>query len=76
MRSYAEEYHCDIVIARLGYIYGPTMTKTDNKVVSQFINNALEKRNIILKSSGEQKRSYCYIEDTVLGILTVLFKGC
>lgn len=75
MRSYAEEYHCDIVIARLGYIYGPTMTKTDNKVVAQFINNALEKRNIILKSSGEQKRSYCYIADTVLGILTVLFKG-
>lgn len=75
MRSYADEYGSDIVIARLGYIYGPTMTENDNKAVAQFINNALKKENIVLKSSGKQRRSYCYVADAVKGILAVLFKG-
>lgn len=74
-RSYAYEYGVDTVITRLGYIYGPTMTKTDNKVIAQFIRNALKKEKIILKSKGEQKRSYCYSADAVGGIFCVLFSG-
>lgn len=74
-RSYAYEFGVDSVITRLGYIYGPTMTKTDNKVVAQFIRNALKKEKIILKSKGEQKRSYCYSADAVGGIFCALFSG-
>lgn len=74
-RCYAQEYNVSVKIARLGYIYGPTMTKTDSKVIAQFIRNALHHKNIVMKSKGTQKRSYCYSADTVSGIFRILFKG-
>ena len=75
LRSYAEEYGVDGAIGRLGYIYGPTMTDTDSKVAAQFIRKALAHEDIVLKSRGEQRRSYCYISDAAAGILTVAFRG-
>lgn len=74
-RSYVKEYNISVKIARLGYIYGPTMTKTDSKVIAQFIRNALNHENIVMKSKGTQKRSYCYSADTVSAIFQILFKG-
>ena len=74
-RSYVDEYHVEAMIARLGYIYGPTMSSTDNKVVAQFIRKIINKENIVLKSEGKQKRSYCYVADTVAGIVSILFNG-
>ena len=75
LRSYAEEYGVDGAIGRLGYIYGPTMTDTDSKVAAQFIRKALAHEDIVLKSRGEQRRSYCYVSDAAAGILTILFRG-
>lgn len=74
-KSYADEYEVDCVIARLSSIYGPTMKVDDSKAHAQFIRNALSGENIVLKSSGSQVRTYCYVMDAVSGILTVLFKG-
>lgn len=74
-KSYAREYNVDSVIARMGYIYGPSMTKEDNKVIAQFINKAIAGEDIVLKSKGEQLRSYCYISDAVAGIFCVLKNG-
>lgn len=74
-RSYQSEYGVYAVIARLGYIYGPTMTKEDSKVAAQFIRNVLAGQDIVLKSRGEQRRSYCYGADAVAGIFAVLFRG-
>jgi nucleoside-diphosphate-sugar epimerase len=74
-RCYSEEYSVESVIARLGYIYGPTMSKTDNKVVAQFIRKIINKEDIVLKSAGTQSRSYCYVADVASGIFVVLFKG-
>lgn len=75
VRSYVEEYGVDAVIVRLCSVYGPTMTKEDNKAAAQFIRKALQKDNIVLKSKGEQRRSYCYMADAAGGILTALCKG-
>ena len=44
-------------------------------MVAQFIRKALAHEDIILKSKGEQKRSYCYVSDAAAGILTILFRG-
>ena len=74
-KSYFDEYKVETCIARLGYIYGPTMLKTDNKVVAQFIRKILEQQDIVLKSEGLQRRTYCYVVDAVTGIFTILFKG-
>lgn len=74
-RCYCDEYDVDAVIGRLSSIYGPTMTKDDSKAHAQFIRNGLNKENIVLKSKGEQRRTYCYVLDAVTGLLCVLAKG-
>lgn len=74
-RAYHDEYGVDCVIARLSSIYGPTMLDDDSKAHAQFLRNALKHQDIVLKSEGKQKRTYCYVMDAVSGLLTVLFKG-
>ena len=73
--SFISEYLQDIVIARLGYIYGPTVRLNSSKADVQFLNKALAGENIVLRSKGTQKRSYCYVADTVSALLTILRKG-
>lgn len=73
--SYYHEYNIPAVVARLGYVYGPTMQKKSSKADIQFFRDALEGKSICLKSTGEQTRSYVYIMDALAGILIVLCKG-
>ena len=74
-RCYADEYGVNAVIGRLSSIYGPTMAKDDSKAHAQFIRNGLNGEDIVLKSRGEQRRTYCYVIDAVTGLLCVLAKG-
>lgn len=74
-KSYYDEYVTNCVIVRLPSVYGPTMQMNDSKAHAQFFRNALEGQNIVLKSKGTQKRSYCYVIDAVSGILRVLING-
>ncbi len=73
--SYAAEYGTDIVIARPCHIYGPNFTETDNRVYAQFIRNILKGEDIIMKSTGDQLRSWCYVVDCVSALLHILLKG-
>lgn len=73
--SYAAEYDADVVIARPCHIYGPHFTESDNRVYAQFIRNVLCNENIIMKSTGEQFRSWCYVVDCVSALLYILLKG-
>jgi UDP-glucuronate decarboxylase len=72
---YSKQYDCDIVIARPCHIFGPTATLNDNRISSLFVRNALKGENIVLKSNGLQKRSYCYVTDCCSALLTILDKG-
>jgi nucleoside-diphosphate-sugar epimerase len=73
--SYAAEYGAEAVIARPCHIYGPHFTETDNRVYSQFIRNILKGEDIVMKSTGEQFRSWCYVVDCVSALLYILLKG-
>ena len=73
--SYAEEYGADVVIARPCHTYGPHFTEQDNRVSAQFIRNVLRKEDIVMKSNGEQFRSWCYVVDCVSALLFILLKG-
>lgn len=75
LKSYCLEYGVNAVIVRLASIYGSNMLKNDSKAHAQFISNALNKENIILKSEGTQKRTYCYVVDAVSAMFMVLFNG-
>lgn len=73
--SYSSEYGADFVVVRPCHVYGPNFTESDNRVYAQFIRNILNDEDIIMKSSGEQFRSWCYSVDCVSGLLYVLLKG-
>jgi nucleoside-diphosphate-sugar epimerase len=74
-QAYIAKYGMDIVIPRLSRVYGPTMKLDDSKAMSQFLMNGVRGEDIVLKSEGLQKFSYCYVADVVLGILFVWLKG-
>ncbi len=73
--SYMAEYGVDVVIARPCHIYGPNFTESDNRVYAQFIRNVLCGEDIVMKSSGTQFRSWCYVADCVSALLHILLKG-
>ena len=73
--SYAAEYGVDVVIARPCHVYGPYFTESDNRVYAQFIRNVLRGEDIVMKSTGEQYRSWCYVVDCVSGLLFILLNG-
>lgn len=72
---YSEQYDTPVSVARLSYIYGAGDNINDPKVVTAFLNDIKNGRNIVLKSDGTQKRTYCYIKDAVFGILLTLLRG-
>ena len=73
--SYATQYASNIVIARPGHIYGPTANKNDKRVSSSFLFDAAKGKNLILKSKGEQIRSYTYCLDCASALLFILIYG-
>ena len=74
-RSYLEEYGVDTVIVRPGHIYGPTASKSDNRVSSMWAYDASNGIDIVMKSDGMQLRSYCYCVDCASAMLKVLLLG-
>ena len=73
--SYAAQYDIDVSIARPCHTYGPYFTESDTRAYAQFIRNVLNDEDIVLKSTGEQLRAWCYVVDSVAGLLYVLLKG-
>lgn len=74
-QSYIRQFGLDVVIVRPCHCYGPTMTDTDSRVLSQFLRKAFRGEELVLKSAGEVVRSHCYAVDAAAGILMVLLKG-
>ena len=73
-QSYKEQCGLDIKIVRFARVFGADK-KLDTKAMAQFMDKAVAGENIILKSKGNQKFSYCYIADAVSGLFKVLLDG-
>ena len=65
----------DFVIARIGRFYGPTVIAGDSKAPSQFISNAVNGEDIVMKSDGSQLYSWGYVGDCATALLTLIAKG-
>ncbi len=74
-QAFKEQYNIDFVTLRLCRSYGPTLKTDDSKVLSQFIHKAIQKKDIILKSSGTQLFSYIYAFDAAFAIFLAIQKG-
>lgn len=72
---YGKQNKLNVTIGRLSYIYGAGMRTTDSKVCAVFAREVAENRDPVLKSSGQQRRSYTYVSDAVTGLLTLLLEG-
>ena len=70
--EYNIERNVDTRIARIFNTYGPKMNKNDGRVISNFINQALSNENITIYGDGSQTRSFCYIDDTVTGLISLM----
>ena len=66
--DYHRQYGVKIKVARIFNTYGPKMSPDDGRVVSNFIVQALEGRDITIYGDGTQTRSFCYVDDLVLGL--------
>ena len=73
--EYSSMYDVDVRVARIFNTYGPWMAADDGRVVSNFINQALSDQDITLYGTGEQTRSFCYIDDQVKGLIRLMEYG-
>lgn len=74
------DYHrsngVDTRIARLFNTYGPRLNSNDGRVVSNFIMQALKDQPITIYGQGQQTRSFCYVDDTVRGLIALMNSNC
>src|SRR5947209_9068452 len=70
--DYHRQHGLRIKVARIFNTYGPRMQPNDGRVVSNFIVQALEGRNLTIYGDGSQTRSFCYVEDLVDGLVRLM----
>jgi nucleoside-diphosphate-sugar epimerase len=70
--AYHRTYDLDVRIVRIFNTYGPRMQPDDGRVVTNFVNQALRGEPITVYGGGTQTRSFCFVDDEIRGLLTVL----
>lgn len=69
--DWLNKYNIDVRLVRIFNTSGPQMCKDDGRVVTNFINQILNNKDITVFGNGLQTRSFCYIEDTIKGIIKI-----
>ena len=70
--DYYRQHNVKIKVARIFNTYGPRMDMNDGRVVSNFIVQALRDFPITIYGTGEQTRSFCYVDDMVDGLIKLM----
>ena len=70
--DYKREHNLNIRIVRIFNTYGPNMTKNDGRVVSNFITQALDGKDITVYGDGSQTRSFLFINDLINGMIKMM----
>ena len=74
--SYYNQYGVPYIVLRIAHTYGPTMQiSNDGRVMADFIGAIVNNENIVLNSDGTAIRSFCYVTDTIEGIVHAMIKG-
>jgi UDP-glucuronate decarboxylase len=72
MMDYHRQNKVDIRIARIFNTYGTRMLEDDGRVVSNFIVQALRGDQLTVYGTGEQTRSFCYVDDLIEGLMRLM----
>jgi UDP-glucuronate decarboxylase len=67
--DYYRENGVDIRVIRIFNTYGPRMLADDGRVVSNFIVQAIQGRDLTIYGDGSQTRSFCYVDDLIAGFM-------
>ena len=70
--DYHRQHQLQIKVVRIFNTYGPRMHPNDGRVVSNFIVQALRNDDITIYGSGEQTRSFCYVDDLIEALLRMM----
>jgi UDP-glucuronate decarboxylase len=70
--DYRRQLGLSIKVARIFNTYGPRMHPNDGRVVSNFIVHALAGKPITIYGDGNQTRSFCFVDDTVEGLIRLM----
>lgn len=70
--DYYRQHGLKIKVARIFNTYGPRMYPNDGRVVSNFIVQALEGHDMTVFGTGDQTRSFCYVDDLVDGLIRLM----
>lgn len=70
--AYQAEFGVDTRIARIFSTYGAGAEPTDRRVVARMVAAALQNRDIVVNGSGEQLRTFCWVEDVAEGLIRLM----
>jgi len=70
--DYHRQHKLNIRVVRIFNTFGPRMHPNDGRVVSNFVLQALRNEPITLYGTGNQTRSFCYVDDTVSGLIAMM----
>lgn len=73
--AYHRTHGVDTRVARIFNTYGPRMRAEDGRVVPAFICQALDGRDLTVFGDGTQTRSFCFVSDTVNGLIRLMESG-
>ncbi|HEY4276081.1 MAG TPA: UDP-glucuronic acid decarboxylase family protein [Rhizomicrobium sp.] len=73
--DYRRQHDLSIKVARIFNTYGPRMHLNDGRVVSNFIVQALTGKDITIYGSGNQTRSFCYVDDLIDALTRMMATG-
>jgi UDP-glucuronate decarboxylase len=70
--DYYRQHQLNIRVVRIFNTYGPRMHPNDGRVVSNFILQALNNKDITVYGDGKQTRSFCYVDDLIEGVIQMM----
>ena len=70
--DYNRQHGLDIKVVRIFNTYGPRMHPNDGRVVSNFIVQALQGKDITIYGDGQQTRSFCYVDDLIDAMIKMM----
>jgi UDP-glucuronate decarboxylase len=70
--DYRRQHGMDTKVARIFNTYGPRMHPNDGRVVSNFVVQALKGKDITVYGEGQQTRSFCYVDDLIVGLVRLM----
>jgi len=73
--NYHKQNNVRIKIVRIFNTFGPRMHPNDGRVVSNFIVQAMQNKDITMYGDGTQTRSFCYVDDMIEGLIKMMNTG-